>query len=65
MLAGFVISETHSKDVCCTLYGIYSYIHIFDGLVFPLLVVVLGQPVCNENPRPRFVYNLDPVLKKF
>ena len=53
------------QDVCCTLIGIYSDVHIPDGLVFPLLMVVSRQPVCNENFGSRLIYNLDPVLMNF
>ena len=54
------------SGICVTLwYGVYSYIHILDGVVFPFLAVVLGQPVYNENFGPRFVYNLDPFIDEF
>ena len=41
------------------------YVHALYWFILPLCVVMSQQPVCNENLRARFVYDLDPVLVNF
>ena len=53
-------------DVCNTFYDASILIPIpLMGLSFPSSWLCQGQPVCSENLRPRFVYNLDSCTGEF
>ena len=58
--------DTHyGMSVALCVASILMSISFLDGLVFPFLMVLPGQPVCNENFGARLIYNLDPVLMNF
>ena len=44
------------------LYCIYPNLQTIDCLIFILIMVVLGQPICNKNFWPLFVYYTYPVM---
>ena len=44
------------------MYQMYPNVKSIDCLIFILLVVVPGEPICNKNFWPLFVYYTYPVL---
>ena len=64
MLAGFVILRCFLGCLSHFVLCLFLYSYLWWACLSPPHGCV-GITICNENLRPRFVYNLDPVLMNF